>query len=182
MKLAEGLEALRNNTIQNYIVPGLKSSLIGGEKFGKVRLFEAERPTDEFITPHSHRFDFTCLVLVGQVINTLYTACGATRSPNALPWTASSVDQVCGEDGLRDYVHRRSHEPTWWERHDYYYGPGNVYGMKTNEIHSIKFSKGAKVLFFEGPELTKTGIMLEPWVDGKLVPSFKTEEWMFQKA
>ena len=40
---------------QGYRVP-----LVGGG-YGKVRLFEASRRQQSGVTPHSHRFDFTCL-------------------------------------------------------------------------------------------------------------------------
>lgn len=167
---------MRHSGIGNYIVPGLSSYLVGGEKHGKIRLFDATRGTREFITPHSHRFDFASLVLQGQVINTLYT-------PNSTGeyWCQSRIDQVCGGDGIRKYSHTRENTPSLWMSVSSTYREGEVYSMAHSEIHGILFSKGALVLFFEGPQVTPTGRMLEPWVNGKCVPTFKTEPWMFEK-
>lgn len=170
------LDQMKNSGLGNYIVPGLTSSLVGGEKNGKVRLFEQSRDTREFITPHSHRFDFAAIVLYGSVENTLFRLDRAGQ-----PWCASAIDQVCGLDGLRKYVHIREEVPTFWIEETIQYAAGSTYKMDSTEIHSIKFSKGAVVLFFEGPQVTPTGRMLEPWVNGKCVPTFKTEPWMFEK-
>jgi len=54
--------------------------------------------------------------------------------------------------------------------------------MKSTQIHSINFAKGTEVLFFEGPTIMDTSVILEPYVDGETVPTFKTEPWMFKKA
>lgn len=54
--------------------------------------------------------------------------------------------------------------------------------MKAEEIHSITFSRGASVLFFEGPRKTDTSTVLEPVVDGETIPLFRTEPWMYGKV
>lgn len=176
--LMDAIEPMYNNTLHNYIVPGLTSHLIGGPKHGLVRLFESERATMEFITPHSHRFDFTCLVLRGDVANTIFQIGG----PYDELWCHSEINQVCGKDGLNDYVHTREEEPTQWHSRTDRYTTGDTYGMKYGEIHSIKFTRGTKVLFFEGPQQTVTSRMIEPWENGAVVPTFRTEPWMFQKV
>lgn len=168
---------MRHNRLRNYIAPGLTSYLIGGEKFGKVRLFEAERETLEFITPHSHRFDFTCLVLAGCAHNTLFYRADS----GAEEWCHSTINQVCGKDGILKFTHERENHPSYWYHITKSYAQRDTYSMTHNEIHSIKFSRGAKVLFFEGPELQSTSHMLEPWEHGHSIHTFRTEPWMFER-
>lgn len=173
------LSGMLNNRLDNYIVAGLSSQLVGGGDYGKVRLFHADRDTRDAITPHSHRFDFACLVLRGVSINTLYQE---TKERCDVPWCKSTVDQVCGLDGLRQYTHTRDNEPTYWRTATTRYVAGDVYYMRSQEIHSIQFARDSAVIFFEGPQVTPTGVMIEPWINGKCVPTFKTEPWMFEKA
>jgi len=47
---------------------------------------------------------------------------------------------------------------------------GDWYGMKAHEIHSIKFSKEAIVLFIEGENKTDSSVYLEPCVGGPRFP------------
>jgi hypothetical protein len=175
--IAAAVDSMLHNRLQNYIVPGLTSHLVGGGEHGKVRLFFAERNTRDIITPHSHRFDFTCLVLSGFVRNTIYHE-GINGEED---WCISTIDQVCGANGLREFVHTREDSPTRFKRETSEYKPGDTYSMKYEEIHSIEFTKGTTVLFFEGPQVVSRSKMIEPWVDGKVVPTFKTEPWMFER-
>jgi hypothetical protein len=175
------LASMQHNKLQNYIVPGVTSSLIGGPGGSKVRLFHATRDATDFVTPHSHRFNFTALVLAGEVENTIYARCDDGGS-NGDEWCLSTIDQVCGADGLRDYHHLRDTVPTRWMKVPRYYKKGQTYSMDYREIHSIVFDKGTVVLFFEGPQVSTTSVMLEPWVNGKCVPTFRTEPWMFEKV
>jgi hypothetical protein len=172
------VEKMRHSTLHNYIVPGLTSHLIGGDdKHGRVRLFHAERETREFITPHSHRFDFTCVVLRGFVRNTIFekgTACDEK-------YLGSTINQVCGLNGLNEYIHTRDDEPSNWHAIEFEFFAGDTYSMTHDQIHSIKFDRGTRVLFFEGPQLSLTSRMIEPWENGKVIPTFKTEPWMFEK-
>lgn len=178
-KLIDIVDSMKNNTLANYIVAGLHSSLVGDQKDGgKVRLFETERKTHDSITPHSHRFDFACVVLRGSVENTLYRE---SSGPGNDLYCRSTIDQVCGTDGIRNYVHEREGFARTFERTTFEYMIGDVYYMAHDEIHSIVFSRNSKVLFFESPPVTTRGVMLEPWVNGKVVPTFKTEDWMFEK-
>lgn len=178
-RIAEAVLTMRHNRLSNYIVPGLTSHLIGGsDPVGRVRLFSADRATRDVITPHSHRFDFTCLVLAGDVRNTIYRQ---SMSKGNEDWCLSTIDQVCGADGLREFVHKRDDAPTSYWRDIAAYAKGDVYSMTSDEIHSIEFSKGAHVLFFEGPQQRTRSEMIEPWVEGQCVPTFKTEPWMFQR-
>lgn len=175
--IIDALDGMKNSRLRNYIAPGLTSYLVGGEHHGKVRLFAAERTTLEFITPHSHRFDFTCLVLQGIVYNSIFYPGTAEHEL----WCMSTINQVCGGDGLLDYVHTREASPGHWYSKTDRWVQGQIYSMTHDQIHSIKFERGTKVLFFEGPQVTKTGRMLEPWVGGRCVPTFKTESWMFRR-
>lgn len=177
--IIKAIEAMKNNRLGNYITPGLSSHLIGGPNHGKVRVFEASRDTTEFITPHSHRFDFTAVVLQGTAYNTIYTPVSEKAHHDL--WCCSSITQVCGLDGILKFIHLRDETPTCWWSNTTTYPVGSTYSMHHKEIHSIKFSKGTKVLMFEGPQLQDHSQMLEPWVDGKLVPTFRTEHWMFLK-
>lgn len=181
-RLTEIVASMKHNTLSNYIVAGLSSSAVGngGHENGKVRLFKADRATRDEITPHSHRFDFVCLVLQGAVVNSLYEPPYGSGD-KAEEWCVSTIDQVCGADGIREYVHTREAEPVRMVRRDFTYTAGQTYGMYTPEIHSITFSQGAQVLFFEGPQKQARSVMLEPWVNGKVVPTFRTEPWMFEK-
>jgi len=172
------LEQMAHNALPNYIVPGITSSLIGGEDKGKVRVFEATRNARDFVTPHSHRFDFAAMVVRGTVTNTLYKKSNNEWDGDA--WGMSTIDQVCGADGLLDYKHERSAEPTYWRCEPTEYREGETYFMRSDEIHSIVLSKNTILLFFEGPAVTTQSIMLEPWVNGKCIPTFRTESWMFK--
>lgn len=60
------------------------------------------------------------------------------------------------------------------------YGEGKSYGMKAQEIHSIQFSKDALVLMKEGFPCTEVSSYLLPVVDEVVLPTFKTEDWMFK--
>lgn len=181
--IIKAVEPMLNNTLKNYIVPGLHSHLVGGVHHGKVRIFQAERTTRDAITPHSHRFDFTCLVLRGTVHNTIYRAAydhmGA--KDKAELWCMSTIDQVCGKEGIRTFTHKRDDRPSEWISQTSCFEAGDTYSMAWDEIHSIVFERYALVMFFEGPEKTQRSNMIEPWVDGRVVPTFKTEDWMFEK-
>ena len=171
------LGRMARNRIENYIIPGLASSLIGGEGKGTVRLFECSRAHEENITPHSHRFDFQCLVLAGTVTNVIWSL-----APDHLDdgdYFAGSVLRYGGTPGEYQRcpgdVARYVSTPTTHEA-------GDWYGMRHNEIHSIFFSRGAKVLFFEGPQISNETLILEPWVNGTRVPTFEVKPWMFTTA
>lgn len=177
--ISKAIKPMLNNRLENYIIPGLASSLVGGGNFGKVRLFSTDREARDFVTPHSHRFDFTCIVLSGLVRNTIFFD---EQMMTGDMWCQSTIDQVCGADGIRNYVHRRDDNPSRWNQDTQTYEPGDTYSMTYDQIHSIYFARGSQVIFFEGPELTSSSRMIEPWVNGKVVPTFKTEEWMFNRV
>lgn len=69
-----------------------------------------------------------------------------------------------------------------WSYEESIYTPGETYSMHKDEVHSIYFSRGAEVLFFEGPTQCDHSAILEPVSNGKVIPTFKIEPWMFWKG
>lgn len=168
--------SMLRNPLRNYVVPGLTSSLLGGDGHGTVRLFEASREQYSDIVPHSHRFDFTCLVLEGYVVNRVWLP---TSSTQADLYEAATL-LYGGEPGkyrMKPHALGRSR----WHYQDIRYNAGNWYTMDADEIHSITFSRNAVVLFFEGPTRVDSTTIIQPVVDGEVVKTFKVEDWMFQK-
>ena len=167
------LKQMAHSPVHNYVVPGLTSWMIGSRhEKGCVRMFVSERDQQRDITPHSHRFAFECLVLEGTVKNRLWTP-----SESGDQFVVSWQEQ--GRMGGYSVIHGAA--PTRFSFHDTVHAPGEWYGMEHDEIHSIFFSQGARVLFFEGPPVTETTRILEPWVDGKRIDTMRVEPWMFQK-
>lgn len=171
------LAQMAYSPLRNYMVPGLTSQLIAEGPKGKVRVFLSDRDQVDHITPHSHRFDFTCLVLKGGVVNTLYEqsqygepadlfALGLLTHRGGLPGAGVVIP---GTQGMP------------YKRIERQYSEQQTYAMKAAQIHSIRFLKGSVVLFFEGPLLTETSVVLEPWSDGQRVPTYGMQPWMFQR-
>lgn len=175
------LRDMTHNRLENYIVPGVSSELVGGGEYGLVRTFSTYRDARDWVTPHSHRFNFTALVLAGRVHNTLFTP-GQQYGRAADEWCLSTIDQVCGGEGIREYIHTRETDASYWCQDTTTYEIGDLYSMAPQEIHSIRFERGTRVLMFEGPQVKTSSVMLEPWVNGKCVPTFRTEPWMFEKV
>lgn len=165
------LLSMRRSGLQNYIVPGLLSSLVGGAEHGTVRLFEASREQLADITPHSHRFDFTCLVLQGTVANRIWR-----ENEKGEPFVVSKLTYG-GAPGT--YTQQAAMTWTRWEYQQLRYSVGDWYSMTAEEIHSIAFSADAVVLFFEGPQRSNTTRIIEPVVGGQHLTTFKVEPWMF---
>lgn len=165
-------KAHSHSHLANYVLPGLTSMLLHCTP----RLFVSSRNTlDGQITPHSHRFDFICLVLKGGVRNTKWkiaTDRGAdlfSRTTLLYEGAPGNYTMHPGGNGLyRPFVGS--------------FGPGEWYGMTHDEIHSIEFAKDTEVLFFEGPNVTDQTIILEPCVDGARIPTFEVKPWMFEKV
>lgn len=162
---------MAHSRLANYIIPGLTSSLIGGDGYGTVRLFECSRNHEETIVPHSHRFDFRCLVLAGRVVNTVWK-----EGPDGDPF----MQTILSYDGAPGQYRSEDSEVAHFIPERTTYVEGDWYGMPWDEIHSIKFSKGAVVLFLEGPLKSNSTIILQPFVDGEVVPTMKVEPWMFR--
>jgi len=181
------LDELKHSAIHNYVAPGLTSWLIGTSPKGIIRMFEAERDTrEQFVTPHNHDSDFTCLVLDGQVDNYIYH--DKDRVPNRLVSGPLSPFEKYARRGIRRsgdthgaYETDRSQAAVYeFCIEECCYRPGETYSLQHDEYHSIRFHKGTRVLFFEGPKLDTPVSFLEPWVAGYgPVPTFKVEPWMF---
>lgn len=162
---------MRHSPVRNYVVPGLTSWLIGSPgPQGCIRLFECEREHLEPVIPHSHRFDFQCWVLSGWVRNRIWTRsfCGGDWFVASTHTKGRMGAYEVTEGGRERYSYR-----------DTTYGNDEWYSMTHEQIHSIWFGRGAKVLFFEGPEVVDFTTILEPVANGERVPTFKTEPWMF---
>lgn len=169
----EVLKSMRNSTLRNYIVPGLDSHLIGGNGSGLVRMFTSSRENAAEITPHSHRFDFACLVLRGEVINQVWTF-----DPSADKFVHQNL-RYHGTPGEFEVV--STGDPMGMSKKSTRYAAGQWYTMKSHEIHSILFSRDAEVLFFEGPQVTDDSCVLLPWVGGEVCDTMDCNApWMYQ--
>lgn len=170
------LRKMAHSPIRNYIVPGLTSWLIGGKsEAGCVRMFECERSHEEAITPHSHRFDFHCLVVQGAVRNVLWKR---EYSLNGDLYARRPIT-FGGEPGV--YEHGPAPEVNRYKRIETRYAAGQQYGMTHDEVHSIFFERNTIVLFFEGPSITDETFVLEPYCDSAVVPTFEVRPWMFRR-
>lgn len=175
-----GQMAEEETQVKNYVLPGLVSTLLPK---GKLRMFTASRYTEEFINPHSHRFDFACLVLRGSVWNTVYSKV-PELTQKADPWACFEVTPDRG--GMGKYVRQKVSGLEFYEATTKQYRAGEVYAMLDYEIHSIRFSRDAVVLFIEGPQRKEHSCVLQP-VGGfpdnvEDVDTFSPRPWMFQKA
>lgn len=169
------IERMKHSPAHNYVIPGLTSWLIGtpSKEHGCVRLFTMSRHHEEPIIPHSHRFDFRCLVLRGHVHNHLWRV-----DFGGGDWYEVSDVTYEGELGKhRKTAVRRDR----YSREVNIYASGDEYAMRAEQFHSIYFERNTAVLFFEGPNRLELSQVLEPVVDGDTIPLFKTEDWMFRR-
>ena len=166
--------AMRNSPLRNYIVPGLTSWMImdNGDE-GKVRMFQCSREQQEFITPHSHRFNFSACVLRGSVENTLWVPVGEGGDQYAVT-TTMYLDEPGKYQSGTQVIHRFITDSITYKE-------GDWYSMNHTDIHSIKFSRDSVVLFIEGRQISKSTTVLEPWVNDRRIPTMKTEPWMFKR-
>lgn len=178
------IQKMKHSPIHNYAVPGLSSWLIGEtSEAGCVRLFECSRNHQEPIIPHSHRFDFHCVVLEGVVHNTVWTvrnASGAVAQSMEDLFMLSDLEYG-GECGKYRATPKNPVLATRTTKVHAAGGSTAQYSMRANEIHSIVFAKNTKVLFFEGPKVQDISQILEPIVNGETVHTFQVMPWMFKK-
>lgn len=167
------LASIQSNTIDNYIAPGLRSHLIGQGGVGCVRMFDMARRQGFHIAPHSHRFDFACLVLRGSVGNIVYEPATPDDGGDEYQVAKYTVDGF-KERGLlpqlRDYFIGGATQ----------YLEGEWYSMAYSQFHSIEFSRDALVLFFEGQTVRDYSEALRPIVNGKVLDTFHVEDWMYK--
>lgn len=164
------IESMKSDKVSNYVIAGLDSYLLGN---GKVRVFKNSRDHQDQITPHSHRYDFTCLVLTGSVQNHIWE-----KSASGDEFTISKL-RYKGAIGEHEKVKVETERFIKTTR---LYKEGQTYSMTHEEIHSITFSKGAIVLFFEGPENTESeSVILEPLINGQTISTYEKKSFMFLK-
>lgn len=177
--LRTAIERMKSDRIQNYALPGLSSSLLGQ---GKVRVFEACRDIGEKITPHNHRYSLTGMVLKGSVVNTTWMTWDEQR-PGADPYRVTRLYPEGGvEEAQPGQYLAQSDGAAQTVPSSRSYTEGTVYHLNSSEFHSITFSRDAVVLVFEGPVEQRCSEILQPIVDGEVVPTFRVEPWMFKKG
>ena len=138
-------------------------------------MFSMSRVHGETIIPHSHRFDFRCLVIQGAVRNRVWA-----RSKRANPHGMYTLSDVTYEGELGK--HKKTPVGTFgYDYTEMTYITGQEYSMEAEEFHSIYFGQDTEVLFFEGVNRLNQSQVLEPFVHGETIPLFKTEPWMFSK-
>lgn len=172
---------MAHSPVRNYAIPGLTSWLISSGENGNIRLFEMTRDHIEPISPHSHRFDFHCIVLEGEVENIIYEYVPHWQDefPDDADLYTRIYSKYNGEIG--SYENTQTNYVSHYRLNFVNYSKGDQYSMTHDQIHSIRFKKGTKVLFFEGLDKTKSSYILEPFVDGEIISTFKVEPWMFKK-
>jgi hypothetical protein len=169
------IDRMKHSPVHNYGgIPGITSWLIGAPgPNGLVRLLECSRDHFEPVVPHSHRFDFECRVLSGTVRNIIWTT-----DMEGDEYRTTSL-RYAGAPGQYDKMDLGI---TRWAFQTKTYCEGDTYSMHWDEVHSIFFSRGTSVLFFEAAPETDRSIILQPVVDGETIPTFKVEDWMFKKG
>ncbi|BCG50256.1 hypothetical protein [Ralstonia phage RP13] len=173
------LSTMKHSPLYNYAgIPGLTSWLIGNsnqsDNRGRVRLMTCERNHHEVIIPHSHRFDFQCVVLAGKVINSIWS-----EDPSGDEFI-ETILTYCDTPG--DYSKTVLSTPKKYKQGFMKYEAGQSYSMSSNQIHSIEFYRDTAVLFLEGPAQTIDTKIIEPFYRGVRVPTFKVEPWMFSRT
>lgn len=170
-EILEIIRKMQTSKVSNYVIAGLDSYLLEN---GNVRVFKNNRNHQDQITPHSHRFDFTCLVLNGYVINKVWTECTG-KDGDLFQLSELIYSGDIGEHRKKPISNKSfSFNMTT-------YKTGQTYSMKAEEIHSIEFSKGAVVLFFEGPTVREESLIIEPVVNGEVVPTYEKKSYMFKR-
>lgn len=168
---------MAHSPVSNYVVPGLTSYLIGNpSEHGCIRMFHSEREHQECLTPHSHRFDLQSWVIQGSVTNIIWTPAN-DDDPNADMFQTTTLEYK-GVIGKYEMVRGGIAK---WKATARRYLEGNCYSMKAEDVHSIRFSRDAIVVIFESAPVSSSSIIIEPYVDKRLVPTFKVEDWMFRK-
>ena len=156
------VNTIQSDSIDNYIVDGLNSSLLEN---GVVRMFTTTHHQIDGIAPHSHRYDFACVVLQGKVTNHLWYAAqdGDDMQVMSLKYLGAP-----GKYSTTDLAVQK------FARSSTVYEAGEIYMMERDQIHNIEFTKGTQVLFFEGPQKTETSLALQPIVKDKEPKMFDT--------
>lgn len=174
------IKSMQTSRVRDYIIPGLNSYML---EDGKVRMFESTRDFSGTVTPHTHRFDFTCLVLQGIVRNRVYEEVSPLiieeeRPPHDL-FTVRTIGLDVNE-AFGDYERiTQDYQGARFTSETTEYLTGDWYSMGCDEYHSIEFGRDTKVLFFEGPQRAATSKVLLPFMHNETIETMKTEDWMF---
>lgn len=178
---AELLLKLKHSPIKNYVVPGLTSWLITQPgPNGCMRLFTASRSQTHFVTPHNHRYDFTAFVIQGYVVNTIYRLIKEEDENDEM----SDAERFAVCDLHKDFTGVfavEQKESAMFVPEESEYHQGSSYSMRYEQFHTIEFSKDAIVLVIESEQKSGISEILQPVVDGVMIPTFKVEPWMYQK-
>lgn len=171
----------------NYIIPGLTSRLFTKTFFGqKVRIFEMGREQETEISIHDHRYSFNAFVLDGSVTNKVWKvhdlwSIDAPVRPNEVhPSSLATHVRVAYAPGNlapcvtppNAYVRASCNAQTFTK--------GSQYSMDHTEYHSIRFSKGARVLLIEELEAKSTSSILLPFSNGRVCDTFYWKDWMME--
>ena len=169
------MNSVRYNPIDNYILPGLTSYVLGrlgvdgpDHEAPMVRAFVSSRNTPEFVAPHSHVRDLFCHVIAGSVINTNYHE---ERTARGESWDT----YVQTGDFVSGYKHGFAGKRTFVSVSTVYEA-GASYYLLADVIHSIRFSRGAVVLIMEGKKKRQSVTVLQP----PGVQNFEAADWMFK--
>lgn len=165
--------------INNYIVPGVSSHMLTETAVGgKIRMFKASRTQMQYVTPHSHRFNLTSIVLRGWVRNTIFHhKHDMQKADHKHCETFLETEMVYNK--LGQYKSAGSSEQEYIAETNTY-EKGQMYSMAYHMIHSIEFSKDAEVLIIESPDKANGNRILEPIVNGKVIEIMEVKDWMFE--
>jgi hypothetical protein len=177
---------MQNALVPNYIAPGLNSYLLNKNDC-KVRLFEMTKNHELYVSPHNHRFDFTCCVLAGVVTHYTYQEVGslfatieeARAEHPTLNLDLYQINQYLTKGFGLGFEQKRL-DFQFFQRHENVYQVGDWYGLEARTYHSIAFSRGARVLFLEGADQHPCSYFLEPVVGTRVTPIFSVPDWMYQ--
>lgn len=173
------IESMETSRIRNYIIPGLDSYLLGN---GKVRLFKSNRQFSGAVTPHSHRFDFACLVMRGCVRNRIYKQVSPfdAETQEYDEFTVRTLALETNESfGEYDKAAPDIYAVPFTSRTTEYVS-GCWYTMKANEYHAIEFDRETDVLFFEGPQVSEYSKVLLPFIQGETIETMECDKpWMY---
>lgn len=163
----------RGKTLHNYIVPGLSSTALASfELGGMLRLFEMTRDQEYYVTPHNHRFNFLCLVLEGQVMNTTFSVREAHET------NADHVTLIYDKNKRGVRYNMDEMQYCIASQHSEVHSKGDWYAMDHREYHSINFARHTKVLFIEQEPETEESRVLLPYVNGRICSTFLWADWM----
>lgn len=172
----DDLLRMGHSPIHNYTAPGLTSWLVGlPHEAGSIRLLTSEIEQQNFQIPHSRRYDAQYIVLRG-AIEVQHWKQMTSSIGGDLHETA--VLHYCGMPGK--YT-TESHGQSRWTRTTQAYVSQVLY-LRAEDVCSLRLMRQTALMLLQGPTLRSTSIILEPVVNGKRVPLFKVEPWMFQKG